>query len=91
MKNNGKLVMQEWLLAMALGLATVLPSGHALAGKDLDTAKARGVLICGVAAGGLAGFMVADSQGKWTGLDVDGCRAVAAGVDSGSFQPSRSQ
>ena len=70
--------MQKLLLAMALGLATVFPAGHALAGKDLDTVKARGVLICGVAAGGLAGFMVADSQGKWTGLDVDVCRAVAA-------------
>ena len=70
--------MQKLLLAMALGLATVFPAGHALAGKDLDTVKARGVLICGVAAGGLAGFMLADSQGKWTGLDVDVCRAVAA-------------
>jgi general L-amino acid transport system substrate-binding protein len=72
--------MQKLLLAMALGLATVFPSGHALAGKDLDAAKARGVLICGVAAGGLAGFMVADSQGKWTGLDIDVCRAVAAAL-----------
>ena len=80
MKNNSKLVMQKWLLAMALGLATVLPSGHALAGKDLDTVRARGVMICGVAAGGLAGFMVADSQGKWTGLDIDVCRAVAAAL-----------
>ena len=80
MKNNSKLVMQKWLLAMALGLATVLPSAPALAGKDLDTVRARGVMICGVAAGGLAGFMVADSQGKWTGLDIDVCRAVAAAL-----------
>ncbi len=72
--------MQKLLLAMALGLATVFPSGHALAGKDLDAVKARGVLICGVAAGGLAGFMLADSQGKWKGLDVDICRAVAAAI-----------
>ena len=72
--------MQKLLLAMALGLATVFPAGHALAGKDLDAVKARGALICGVAAGGLAGFMVADSQGKWTGLDVDVCRAVAAAI-----------
>jgi general L-amino acid transport system substrate-binding protein len=72
--------MQKLLLAMALGLATAFPSGHALAGKDLDAVKARGVLICGVAAGGLAGFMVADSQGKWTGLDIDVCRAVAAAL-----------
>ncbi len=72
--------MQKLLLAMALGLATVFPSGHAVAGRDLDAVKARGVLICGVAAGGLAGFMLADSQGKWKGLDVDVCRAVAAAI-----------
>ena len=52
------------------------PRGAALAGKDLDAVKARGMLICGVAAGGIAGFMMVDSQGKWTGLDVDICRAV---------------
>ncbi|HSS86273.1 MAG TPA: amino acid ABC transporter substrate-binding protein [Reyranella sp.] len=72
--------MQKLLLATAVGLAAVLPSGYAQAGKDLDAAKARGVLICGVAAGGLAGFMLADSQGKWKGLDVDVCRAVAAAI-----------
>src|SRR5216683_844832 len=80
MRDNGRLVMQKLLLAMAVGLATVFQSGHALAGKDLDAVKARGVLICGVAAGGLAGFMLADSQGKWKGLDVDVCRAVAAAI-----------
>ena len=80
MKDSGRSAMHKLLLAMALGLAVALPSGHALAGKDLDAAKARGVLICGVAAGGLAGFMVADSQGKWTGLDIDVCRAVAAAL-----------
>jgi general L-amino acid transport system substrate-binding protein len=72
--------MQRSFLAMAIGLATVFQSGHALAGKDLDAIKARGTLICGVAAGGLAGFMMADSQGKWKGLDVDVCRAVAAAL-----------
>ena len=80
MKDGGGSAMHKLLLAMALGLATVFPSGHALAGKDLDAVKARGVLICGVAAGGLAGFMLADSQGKWKGLDVDVCRAVAAAI-----------
>ena len=80
MKDKGRLAMQKLLLAMAVGLAAVFPSGHAVAGKDLDAVKARGVLICGVAAGGLAGFMLADSQGKWKGLDVDICRAVAAAI-----------
>jgi general L-amino acid transport system substrate-binding protein len=55
-------------------------AGTAQAGKDLDSIKARGALICGIAANGLAGFMVVDSQGKWTGLDVDVCRAVAAAI-----------
>jgi len=65
--------------ALALGLATVLASGAALAGKDLDGVKARGAVICGVPTG-IAGFAVADSQGKWVGLDVDVCRAVSAAI-----------
>ena len=55
-------------------------AGTAQAGKDLDAIKARGSLICGIAANGLAGFMVVDSQGKWTGIDVDVCRAVSAAI-----------
>ena len=57
----------------ALG-ALALP---AHAGKTLDGIKARGQVICGVHTG-LAGFSAADSSGKWTGIDVDVCRAVAA-------------
>ena len=61
-------------------LALAASSAPALAGKDLDAIRARGSLVCGVAANGLAGFMVVDSQGKWTGIDVDVCRAVAAAL-----------
>ncbi|MCW5636613.1 MAG: amino acid ABC transporter substrate-binding protein [Rubrivivax sp.] len=61
--------------AAALGLVTT----PALAGKDLDAIKSRGALVCGVNTG-LAGFSAADSQGKWTGLDVDYCRALAAAI-----------
>jgi len=71
--------MRKYSLAGAIGLAAALASGQAMAGKDLDTIKARGALICGVGTG-TAGFMLADSQGKWTGLDVDVCRAVAAAI-----------
>ena len=71
--------MGKYSLAGAIGLAAALASGHAMAGKDLDAIKARGALICGVGTG-TAGFMLADSQGKWTGLDIDVCRAVAAAV-----------
>ena len=61
-------------LAAALAAA---PAAHA--GKTLDTIKSRGQLVCGVNTG-LAGFSAADSQGKWTGLDVDVCRAIAAAI-----------
>ena len=58
-----------------LGLTT-LP---AQAGKTIDAIKARGQLVCGVNTG-LAGFSAADSQGNWSGLDVDICKAVAAAL-----------
>lgn len=60
--------------ALALGLGM----GAAHAGT-LDDVKARGAVNCGVNTG-LGGFSIADSQGKWVGLDVDICRAVAAAV-----------
>jgi len=64
------------VIATAIGTLTALP---AHAGKTLDSIKSRGQVICGVNTG-LAGFGAADSAGKWTGLDVDVCRAVAAAV-----------
>ncbi|ODU00155.1 MAG: amino acid ABC transporter substrate-binding protein, partial [Rhodospirillales bacterium SCN 65-16] len=63
--------------AIAAGLVGI--AGTAQAGKDLDAVKARGQLICGVSTG-VAGFASADSQGKWTGIDVDVCRAVSAAI-----------
>jgi general L-amino acid transport system substrate-binding protein len=47
--------------------------------STFDAVKARGVLSCGVSTG-VAGFSNPDSQGVWRGLDVDGCRAVAAAL-----------
>jgi general L-amino acid transport system substrate-binding protein len=64
------------ILAAGSALAMAAP---AQAGKTLDAVKARGELVCGVNTG-LAGFSAADSQGKWSGLDVDVCRAIAAAV-----------
>jgi general L-amino acid transport system substrate-binding protein len=60
----------------AAGIFAALP---AHAGKTLDTIKQRDQLVCGVNVG-LAGFSAADSQGKWTGLDVDVCMAIAATI-----------
>jgi general L-amino acid transport system substrate-binding protein len=39
----------------------------------------RGALQCG-ANGQLAGFGMPDTQGNWTGFDVDFCRAIAAAI-----------
>jgi general L-amino acid transport system substrate-binding protein len=64
------------VVAGVLGSLVALP---AHAGKTLDGIKARGQVVCGVHTG-LAGFSAADSSGKWAGLDVDVCRAVAAAV-----------
>jgi general L-amino acid transport system substrate-binding protein len=66
------------IAATVVALCT-LAASPAFAGKTLDAVKARGQVICGVNTG-LAGFSAADSNGKWTGLDVDVCRAVAAAV-----------
>jgi len=79
------------LLALAALLLTPF-SAHA--GKTLDAVKARGEVVCGVNTSA-PGFSAADSQGRWQGLDVDTCRAVAAAVlgDAGKvkFVPLNSQ
>ncbi len=64
------------VIAVALAVGTMMAT-PAHAGKTLDGIKARGQVICGVHTG-LAGFSAADSAGKWAGIDVDVCRAVAA-------------
>ena len=68
----------KWITGAAV-LLTAAISVPAYAGKTLDTMKQRGVLTCGVNVG-VAGFSAADSQGNWTGLDADVCKALAAAV-----------
>jgi general L-amino acid transport system substrate-binding protein len=48
-----------------------------LRASTLDDVRARGSLNC-IINTGLAGFAAPDDKGKWTGFDVDFCRAVAA-------------
>ena len=62
-----------------LATAALLAAPAAQAGKTLDAIKARGQVVCGVNTG-LAGFAMADASGRWSGLDVDVCRALAAAV-----------
>lgn len=59
-------------------LALILPVRAAQAGETFAKIRATGVVRCGVSDGDLAGFSRKDAQGRWTGLNVDFCRAVAA-------------
>jgi general L-amino acid transport system substrate-binding protein len=69
-----KRIATIFAVAAALGFTASAASAQTLA-----TVKNRGTLNCG-ANGTLAGFGLPDAQGKWTGLDVDVCRAIAAAI-----------
>jgi len=71
--------MRSRISLLALALAGAALSTPAHAGKTLDAVKSRGQVSCGVNTSA-PGFSTADSQGKWTGLDIDFCRGVAAAV-----------
>jgi len=72
-------MFNKFIAASTTAVVLLGISGTAQAGKDLDAVKARGNLICGVNTG-VAGFAQPDDKGKWTGLDVDVCRATAAAI-----------
>ena len=72
--------MKRMLFAISCMAAVAIGLSPATA-QTLNKVKARGSLVCG-ANGELAGFGLPDAQGKWTGLDVDVCRAIAAAIFS---------
>jgi len=81
------------LLTLSMGMTTesaksLVPAAIALfiiswiappatAGDTLAQIKSRGTLRCGVSEG-IVGFSTKDASGRWSGLNVDFCRAVAA-------------
>ena len=84
--------MKTTLLTAAVTCAA-LSTSAAHAGT-LDDIKKRGELRCGVTQA-LAGFSVADDKGRWTGLDVDYCRALASAIfhnpEKVTFRPTSSK
>jgi len=78
-------------LAQALPLARALPlitalslvgcasDGGGIQSQKLATVKGRGSLVCGVD-GKLPGFSFVGPDGRYSGLDVEVCRSVAAAV-----------
>jgi general L-amino acid transport system substrate-binding protein len=65
--------------AAALALAFTIGGAAVAEAGTLDTVKQRGNLVCGVSQG-LLGFSIKDDAGKWSGFDVDFCRAVATAI-----------
>src|SRR6188474_3071239 len=68
--------MKRFATLVALVLAV---TAQGVSAQTLKAVKDRGMLNCG-ANGTLAGFGLPDAAGKWTGLDVDFCRAIAAAI-----------
>src|SRR5262249_13612326 len=65
----------------ALPTVILLVATAAQAGQRLDAIKRRGILTCGVDPV-VAGFAEVDAQGRYRGMDVDVCRAIAAAIFS---------
>jgi general L-amino acid transport system substrate-binding protein len=70
-----KTPLSRLVICLLFGLISTAAS----AASTLDQVKQRGYLTCG-SNPGLAGFGLPDSNGIWTGLDVDFCRAIAAAI-----------
>ena len=62
-----------------IGAALLAAAAQGAQAATLDVVRQRGAVTCGTTTG-FAGFSAPDAQGKWQGLDVDLCRAVAAAV-----------
>jgi general L-amino acid transport system substrate-binding protein len=80
--------------AAVFSCMTAGATAPASAGQTFDAVKAKGFVQCAVNTG-LSGFSYADSQGKWTGLDVDLCKAIAVAMfgdgEKVKFTPTTSQ
>jgi general L-amino acid transport system substrate-binding protein len=65
-------------LAMALGLAA--EPAAAASGDTVKAIKDRGALLCTGHNGSYLGFAEVDDQGKWTGFDIEFCKALATAI-----------
>jgi general L-amino acid transport system substrate-binding protein len=92
--NRGMIAMQQigvWLrrnfsattLAAALLLAGLPAHAQGLnfPGPTVEAIKKRGMLVCGIDVG-VPGFASQDNTGKWNGLDISYCRAIAAALNT---------
>lgn len=71
-----KLRSPRFILLLTVALLAVSAVAH---GQTLDRVLDRGRLVCGVN-NALPGFGFIESDGTWSGFDVDFCRAISAAV-----------
>ena len=71
--------MKRTIMTIGLAATGLIALGGQAQAATLEDVRDAGQLRCGVSTG-LPGFSQPDSEGNWTGLDVDTCRAVAAAV-----------
>src|SRR6202163_2868591 len=65
--------------AVVVVLVLLLANISLHADSRVERVRARGFLVCGVSTG-IVGFAVVDAHGRYSGLDIDICRAVAAAI-----------
>jgi len=70
-----------WRSVSTILIAAMLSAscGGAAPASRVSRIRQRGFLVCGVFPG-IAGFARVDSQGHYSGFDIDFCRAVAAAI-----------
>src|SRR5690348_18409911 len=78
MQGGPTMTIRAWVAALLAAVAAAFTTA-AQAGPTFDKVKQAGQIVCGVNTG-LAGFAQPDNQGRYTGLDVDICKALAAAV-----------
>lgn len=83
MKYSYKNILAILSVISILGLST--SAVHAAKGDALAGVLERGSLLCPGHNGSFLGFAEVDDKGAWKGVDIDMCRALAAGL-FGSYE-----
>lgn len=78
-EKNWRSKVRRFLVFVFLAMVVGFPSSQATAGEVLNRVQSRKMLRCGVS-DGRVGFSFQNDKRRWSGLDVDFCRAVAAAV-----------
>ena len=76
---TGSIMKKMMIATLAAASVLLAVANQAHAGATLDAVQKKGFVQCGIS-DGLPGFSYADADGKFSGIDVDVCRGVAAAV-----------